>query len=166
MDWSRNVLKSLLAQIDELDSDLSQNLIVGRRRDADTTRFCYALNPCSNIYAISKDVMRLDDYVADIDAHTESNAPIFRMVDCKVVDAGLELHGCSNRFDGARKLRQEPVTRVLDNAAAVFCDRWGDSVRQERCQFGVCRLFVIVHEPRVASRVGGQYGRQPALDPD
>src|SRR6266478_2511601 len=26
-------------------------------------------------------------------------------------------------------------------------------------------FFVIVHEPRVASHVGGQYGRQPALDP-
>src|SRR5260370_16818314 len=27
------------------------------------------------------------------------------------------------------------------------------------------RLFVIVHEPRVASHVGGQYRRQPTLDP-
>src|SRR6267142_3320703 len=30
----------------------------------------------------------------------------------------------------------------------------------------MCSLFVIVHEPRVASHVGGQYRRQPALDPD
>jgi hypothetical protein len=28
-DWSRNILEALLAQINELDSDLSQNLIVG-----------------------------------------------------------------------------------------------------------------------------------------
>ena len=27
-------------------------------------------------------------------------------------------------------------------------------------------LFVMVHEPRIASHVGGQYRRQPALDPD
>jgi len=27
-------------------------------------------------------------------------------------------------------------------------------------------LFIIMHEPRVASHVGGQYRRQPALDPD
>src|SRR6516162_6772507 len=27
-------------------------------------------------------------------------------------------------------------------------------------------LFVVMHEPRVASHVGGQYRRQPALDPD
>ena len=27
-------------------------------------------------------------------------------------------------------------------------------------------LFVTVHEPRIARHVGGQYRRQPALDPD
>src|SRR6476659_598430 len=27
-------------------------------------------------------------------------------------------------------------------------------------------LFVAVHEPRIASHVGGQYRRQPTLDPD
>ena len=27
-------------------------------------------------------------------------------------------------------------------------------------------LFVTVHEPRIASHVGGQYRRQPTLDPD
>jgi hypothetical protein len=72
--------------------------------------------------------MRLDDYVADIDAHTESNAPVFRIADCKVVDAGLELHGSSNRFDRARELRQEPVPGVLHDAAAVFGDCWVDGV--------------------------------------
>ena len=36
-------------------------------------------------------VMRLDNHVADIDAHTESNAPILHIADCKFLDAGLEL---------------------------------------------------------------------------
>jgi hypothetical protein len=119
-------------------------MIVGRRRDADTPGFCNALKPCRNIHAIPKDVMRLDNYVADIDAHAESNALVFRIADCKVVDAGLELHSGSNRLDRARKLRQEPVPSVLDNAAAVFGNCRGDSLRQERCQFGMRSLFVIV----------------------
>jgi hypothetical protein len=120
---------------------------VSRRRDADTARFCDALKPRRNIYAVAKDVMRLDNYVADIDPHTESNAPIFHIVYRKVVDAGLELHSRSNRFDRARKLRQEPIASVFDNAAAVVSYCRGDCVRHERRQFGVRSLFVIVHEP-------------------
>src|SRR6185369_13777209 len=65
-------------------------------------------------------------------------------------------------FDRARKLRQEPVSGVLDNAATMFSNCGGDSVRQ----FRVRSLFVIMHEPRVASHVGSQYRRQPALHPD
>ena len=91
---------------------------------------------------------------------------ILRVSDCKFLDAGLELHSGPNRFDRAWKLRQEPVAGVLDDAAAVFGNCGRHSVRQERGQFGMRSLFVIVHEPRVASHVGGQYRRQPALDPD
>jgi hypothetical protein len=110
--------------------------------------------------------MRLDNYVADIDAHTESNALVFRVSDCELFDAGLELHSGSNRLNRARKLRQEPVAGALDNAAAVVSNFRGDSVREERCQSCMRSLFVIMHEPRVASHVSGQYRRQPALDPD
>ena len=78
-DRAGDVFEVLLAQIGELNPDLASDLIVGRRRDADAAGFCDALKPCRNINAVSKDVMGLDDYVADIDAHTESNAPVFRV---------------------------------------------------------------------------------------
>jgi hypothetical protein len=144
----------------------SPKSVVSGRRDADAPGFCDAFKPRRNIHPIPKDVVRLNNYVTDIDAHTESNAPVLHIAVSQVVDAGLELHSSSNGFDRARKLRQEPVASVFDNAAAVFTYCRGDSVRQERCQFGVRTLFVIVHEPRVAGHVGGQYRGQPALDPD
>jgi hypothetical protein len=89
--------------------------------------------------------MRLDNYVADIDAHAKSNALVFRIADCKVVHAGLELHRSPNCFDCARKLRQEPVPGVLDNTAAVVGNCRGDSVREERRQLGMRGLFIVVH---------------------
>src|SRR5215468_356250 len=104
-------------------------MIVGRRRDADAARFCDALKPCRNIYAVAKDVMRLDDYIADIDAHTESNASVFHIADCKFMNAALELHRSANRFDRTWKLRQEPVPGVLDNAASVLGNCRLDSIR-------------------------------------
>jgi hypothetical protein len=61
--------------------------------------------------------MGLDDYVADVDAHPESNTPVFRIASCKFMDAGLELHSSSNRFDRTWKLCQEPFAGVLHDSA-------------------------------------------------
>ena len=134
-------------------------MIEDRLRDTYAAGFGDALKPRRDVNAVSKDVMGFDDDVADIEPHTEENAPVFRIADCKFLDAGLELHGSSDRFDRARKLRQEPVAGILHDAAAVLRNRGLDTSREERRQFGVCSLFVIVHEPRIAGHVGGQYRR-------
>ena len=63
------------------------------------------------------------------------------------MNMGLELHSRPNCFDRARKLRQEPVPGVLHDATAVRCNCRSDRVREERRQFGVRDLFVIVHQP-------------------
>jgi hypothetical protein len=39
------------------------------------------------------------------------------------------MRGCSNRFDRARELGQEPIARVLDNTASVFRNGRLDSIR-------------------------------------
>ena len=142
------------------------DLIVGSRGDADAAGFRDALKPRGNVNAVSKDVVGLDDYVADIDAHTECNAPLFHLTDSKFFNAGLELHSSSDRFDRAWKLCQEPIAGIFHDAAAVFRNRRLDTARKERGQFGMRSLFVAMHKSRIASHVGGQYRRQPALDPD
>jgi hypothetical protein len=161
-----DVLEPLLTQIGKLDANLASDVIVSERRDADASGFCDAFKPRRNIHAIAKDIMGLYNYVTDIDAHTEGDAPVLDIAVSQVVDARLELHSSSKRFDCARKFRQEPIASVFDDAAAMFTNCRGDSVGQEHCQFGVRSLFIIVHEARVASHVGGQYRRQPALYPD
>jgi len=91
--------------------------------------------------------MRLNHYAANIDAHTENNAPLCRITDCKFMNTGLELHSSSNRFDGSRKLRQEAVAGILHDAAAMFRNRGLDTISEEHSQFCMRSLFVIVHEP-------------------
>jgi hypothetical protein len=122
-----NVLEVLLAEIDELNADLASDLIVGRSRDADAAGLCDALKACRGVNAVAKDVMGFDDDIANIDAHAESNAPVFHLAYCKFINAGLELYSSSDRFDRARKLGQKPVARVLHDAAAVFRDGGLDS---------------------------------------
>ena len=161
----RNVLEILLAQIGELDLDLAANLIVGGRRDADAAGFADALEPRCDVDAVTEDIMRFDDDVADVDAHTKNEALSSASSIVSSRTWFWKMDGSSNRLDRARKLRQEPVAGVLDNAAAVFRNGWLDNVRQEGSQTRMRSLFVRVHEPRIAGHVGGHYRRQPASDP-
>jgi len=71
---ANDILEALLAQIGKLDRDLAKNLIVRRRRDADTTRFGDAFKTGCYIDAVAKNVMGFDDYVADINAYTKGEA--------------------------------------------------------------------------------------------
>ena len=109
--------------------------------------------------------MRFNNDIADINAHTEKNPPVFRIINCQFVDAVLKLPRSSNRFDSTRKLRQESVAGVLHNTPAVLHDCRINGVCQKRTQTCVRRLFVVMHEPRIACHVGGQDCRQPAFDP-
>ena len=84
-----DILEILLAQIGELDLDLAADLIVGRRRDADATGFCDALKPRRDVDAVPKNIVRLDNYVADIDADTEGNTLVFRITDCKFIECAF-----------------------------------------------------------------------------
>jgi hypothetical protein len=141
-------------------------LIVSSRRDADAARVRNALKTRRNVHSVAKNVMRLNDDVSDIDANAKLKPRIFAVSDRDLIDTALELHRSPNRLDRAWKLRQEAIAGIAYNAAPVFSDCRMDSLRQQHALFGVGSFFVIVHEPRIASHIGGQYRRQPALDPD
>ena len=81
-DGLLDVFEVLLTQIGELSSDLASDVIVDGRRDADAAGFCHAFQPRRDVDAVSKNVMGLDDDVADIDAHAKSDAVIFKVADC------------------------------------------------------------------------------------
>src|SRR5215831_13002069 len=93
----KNVLQVLRTYVLEADIDLAADLTLRIFRDADATGLRNALKSRRNIHVIPKYVMRLDNYVADIDAHPQGNAIIFHLIDCKFLNAGLELHRSSNR---------------------------------------------------------------------
>src|SRR6202007_2101308 len=104
VDRPGDILQSLLARVLNLERHLIARVIEDCLRDADTAGFGNTLKPCRDVDAVPKDVMRLDDHVADVDAHTERNAPVFRIIHCKFMDTVLELHRSSNRLYRARKL--------------------------------------------------------------
>jgi hypothetical protein len=81
-DRAVDVFEAPLAQVSEMSPDLTPDMVVGRRRDADAAGLGDTLEPCRYIDAVTKNVMRLDNYVADIDADTEGNTSVFRLIGC------------------------------------------------------------------------------------
>jgi hypothetical protein len=138
-----DILEALLAQIGKLNRDFAENLIVRRRRDADTTRFGDALKTGCDIDAIAKNVMGFDNYVADINAYAKGKTLVFPVANREVMDAFLEL-GCSpNGLNRAPKFCQEPVASVFYDPATMLGDRRLYSVRQEHGQTRVRCLLAL-----------------------
>jgi hypothetical protein len=48
--------------------------------------------------------VRLNDHVADVNAHTENQTPVLWVTECKFTNLILEIRSGSHRFDGAREL--------------------------------------------------------------
>jgi hypothetical protein len=97
--------------------------------------FCHALQPRRDVDAISKNVMGLDDDVADIDAR-ESDAVIFRSpVVSSLIRAGYPAQrlrpGSGSPPGTVRCSSHSPCSAIADTTTG-----------QEGCQFGVRRLFI------------------------
>jgi hypothetical protein len=105
-------------------------MVLARRRYADAAGFCDALKPRGDVHAVAKDVVRLDDYVADIDADTESNTPVFRIGGCEFFDVGLELHSGSiaSTAHGNSAKNPSPVFFTMRPPCSVIAG-WTASVR-------------------------------------
>ena len=52
--------------------------------------------------------MGLDNYVADIDAHAKSNASVFRVTNCKFLDAALNCTAARTAWTALGKSAKNP----------------------------------------------------------
>jgi hypothetical protein len=98
-DWPCDVLERLLAKISELDRDLSANVVVGRRRNANATRRGNALKPRRDVDAIPEDVVPLDQDVPEVDPDPEQHAAVCRDTFVPLVHGSLHGHRAFDRID-------------------------------------------------------------------
>jgi len=90
--WPLDVIEALLPAIDEVGRHLALHLPPGVLGNRDTAGFGDALDTSRDIHAIAKNVVALDDDVADVDANSELDRIGF------IAGALLKL---SLNFDGA-----------------------------------------------------------------
>jgi hypothetical protein len=159
-----DILEALLAEIGEPDADLAIDLIMGRSRQANAAGLRDALKPGRYVDAISEDVIRTDDDVADIDPDTKQNPLVLRIIDREFVDAVLKRHRSAHRFHRTLEFGKQPIAGVLDNPAAVRGDRRHHSVCQQCGHAGMRRLFVGMHQAGITGNIGHQYRSQPSFD--
>jgi len=164
-DRTGNVLYRLLAHIGKGERQLVPDLVVGRTRDAQPSRVAEGFETGGNIDAVPKDVVAVDDDIADIDADAEDDALVLGHARIAADHAALDYHCAPDRIDDTGKFDQRAVACGLDDTAAMT----GNRPVNQRSAMGFQRLhgadLVRLHKPAVADDIGGENGRQPAHNP-
>src|SRR5215813_12205531 len=105
-----------------------------------------------------------NDDVAEIDADAEFDAALLGDTFVAHCHLALQFDRAAHRIDDAGEFDQEPVAGGLDDAAAMLSDLGLRHFAAQRRQCRVRALLVLAHQPRIASNIGRQHRRQPALD--
>src|ERR1700682_1711554 len=158
MDWRRDILDLLLADIGELHRELVGDLLVDGARDADAADRRDALQTRRDVYAVAEKIAVALDHVADGDADAEAHLPAGRIGRVAGAQAFLDVEGAAHRLDGAGKFGEHGVARGIENPPAGA----GDEVVHHRAIGGEPPqrlLLVFGDELAVAGNVGSENGR-------
>ena len=163
-DRTGDVLDALLAEI--LECELFQSLadlVAHGARDADAAGLGEHFEPRRDVDAVAKDVVVLDDHVAEIDADAELDPPRRRDVGVASRHPALDLGRAQHRIGDAVELDQHAVAGGLDDAALVLGDGRIDQLDPMGLETRERARLVGLHQPAVADHVGGEDRCEPAL---
>ena len=133
--------------------------------NADAAGVGDAFQPGRDIDAVAKNVVVVDDDVADMDADAEFDAFCLGDVDIAQAHRALHLDRAAHRVHRAAELDQHAVAGGFDDAAAIFGDLGIDQRLAEGFQAGQRALLVDAHQPAIAGDVRREDCRQPSLHP-
>src|SRR5258705_1809544 len=77
--WFSDILQVLRTHILEGYIELAADLPVSVVGDADAARLSNSLQPRCDVDAVAKDIIFIDDYVADVDADAEFDPEVLRL---------------------------------------------------------------------------------------
>jgi hypothetical protein len=160
---SVDVLELYLACIVEDDLELALGVVSYTAGNANAAGVGQALKTDSHIDVIPEDVAAIDDDIADVYADTKLNPLLFRDIAIALNHAALDVHGTTHGIDSTAELGQQPVSRVLDDTAAMFGDLGIDKGAEVVRKPGMCTLFIQAGEPAVSSDIGRQDGCKSTL---
>ena len=96
-------------------------------RDADAARLCEFLQPRRDVDAVAKNVVAVDDHIAEIDADAQLQPPRRRYRLVEHDGSLLYRNSAIERIDNAGEIGEQAVAGGADNAPAVICNQRIDS---------------------------------------
>ena len=163
-DRTRDVLDTLVAEIFEFDIfQPLADLVAHRARNTNAARLGERFQTGGDIDTIAKDVVVLDNHIAEVDADAELNPSRRRDIRVASRHPALDLGSAQDRIDNALEFDQHAVAGGLDNAAVVLCDGRIDELDPMGLETGERPRLVDLHQPAKADHVGGKDRRKPAL---
>ena len=95
-----------------------------RARDRNATRLRDPFQSCSNIDAVAKDVVAVDDDIANMDADADFDPLVLRRAGTALTHGTLKLYSAPGRIYRTGKLDQQAVACGLHDAPAMLSDLW------------------------------------------
>ena len=145
-----------------VEIELVPDLVIYGMRNADRARLGKRLEPGSDVDPIAKDVVTVDDHIAEIDANPQLQAALGWD---RIIDGArrvLHLDGAVQRIDDTRKIRQNAIACRADNPPAMRCNQRVDG-GAELAQ-GLMRTgLILTHQPAEPGYIGMQDGGELPL---
>jgi hypothetical protein len=140
-------------------------VVVGRTRDAYSTREGETLQSRSDVDAITIQSLAFDDYIPQVDANAELHLPLLGQVGILLLEYVLNLYGAAHGIDHTGKLGQEIITRGIDHPTTVLLNRRGNhcAIGRKGTDSG---FFIGAHETAVPRHIGAEDRRQLAFHAD
>ena len=169
-DWPRDVLQHLVADVLEAHRQLVADVIPYRPRNNDSAGLGQSFEAGRNIDAIAKDVIGLDNDIAEVDADAEGDFLVGLIAAVSLGGALLDLDRATQRFHDTDEFRQQAIAGFLDQVPCMRLDRWFEQLAEQRNEARVCTLLIAAHQAAVTGHIGaedrGQLAFQPAISRD
>ena len=125
-----DILDAMVAERAVIEIELVPDLVVHGLRDADGAGLGERLEPGGDVDAVAKDVVAVDDDVAEIDADPQLETALGRDRGVDRARGALHLDSATQRVDDARKIRQQAVACRADDPPAMRRDQRVDGAAE------------------------------------
>ena len=114
----------MLATVLKQDIKLTFNLFVGCTRETDTAWIGDPFQSCSDVDAIAKNVITVDDDIADVDTNAQLDTFVCGHCTVALVHTALNFERATRSLNDAGKLDQDAVAGPFDDAPPMFGNLW------------------------------------------
>ena len=150
-----DALYLVMSRILEGKVQLAPDLLVHDIRNADPVGLGQRFQPGGDVDAVAKDVVRLDNNVADVHADAKADAFVFPDSGITADHAPLHFGRAHHGFDNARELDEHPVAGGFDYPPIVLPDPRLEQLAAMPLEALVGAFLIALHKARVAGHVSG-----------